>query len=227
MTWGQAAVLSEEEVKSRQFGIFLFPDIQRGTPSAGTFCRPLGVREKKFSSSLKVSLQCSAGGLERTLELQEQCRSASEIGIAAAFSPAIFQEVFTNSWVLLKQIVWFLAVYFERPICFMAQKHLWTMMFLCQHVLEEAILSAEVAGVRIQIRALSTSLFLVKDFFFLIRHVDTFSLCGIKSTLGSCTEFCFINLWECRFSPLLSTPVILPLWNGNNKPCLPPEGAGN
>lgn len=48
----------------------------------------------------------------------------------------------------------------------MAQKHLRTMMFLCQHVLEEAILSAEVAGVRIQIRALSTSLFLVKDFFF-------------------------------------------------------------
>lgn len=52
-----------------------------------------------------IAVQCSAGGLERTLELQEQCWSASEIGVAAAFSPAIFQEVFTNSWVLLKQIV--------------------------------------------------------------------------------------------------------------------------
>jgi len=40
------------------------------------------------------------------------------------------------------------------------------MMFLSQHVLEDAVYSAEVAGVRIQIRALSTSLFLVKDFFF-------------------------------------------------------------
>lgn len=39
----------------------------------------------------------------------------------------------------------------------MAQKRFWTTMFLCQHVLEEVIFSAEVAGVRIQIRALSTS----------------------------------------------------------------------
>lgn len=157
---------------------------------------------------------------------EEQCQPASGTGAAAAFSAAVFQEVFSNSWDLLKQIVWFLAVYFERPICFMAQKHLWTMMFLCQHMLEEGFFSPEVAGVRIQIRALSTSLYLEKDFF-LIRHVGMFSLCGIKSTSGSCTEFCFINLWECRFPPLLSTLVILPLWNGNNKPCLPPEGAEN
>lgn len=154
-------VLKEYEVKSKQFCNFLFP-------SSGPFCRTFGDNRRKFSSSLEASLPCDAGRLGRTAEphvVEEQCQPASEIGVAAAFSSAIFQEVFSNSWVLLKQIVWFLAVYFERPICFMAQKHLQTMMFLCQHMLEEVIFSPEVAGVRIQIRALSTSLFLVEDFF--------------------------------------------------------------
>lgn len=160
---GDRTPVLRKEVKSWWFGTFLFLYIKRGTPSSGIFCRTFRGNKIKFSPLL----QCSADGLKRTvLKLQEQCQSCSGIGVAAAFFPAIFQEVFTNSWVLLKQIVWFLAVYFERPICFMAQKHLWTMMFLCQHVLEEAVYSAEVAGVRIQIRALSTSLFLVKNFFF-------------------------------------------------------------
>lgn len=37
--------------------------------------------------------------------VEEQCQPASGTGAAAAFSAAVFQEVFSNSWDLLKQIV--------------------------------------------------------------------------------------------------------------------------
>lgn len=71
----------------------------------GHLAEPLGITEGIFPARWKP---CDAGQLGRTVEphvVGEQCQPASGIGAAAAFSPAVFQEGFSNSWDLLKQIV--------------------------------------------------------------------------------------------------------------------------
>lgn len=127
---------------------------------------PLGLREGNVPSHWKQHCCAMQAGWEgsRSLMWWKNNASLPRRLVLLQLSLLLFQEGFSNSWVLLKQIVWFLAVYSEHLICFVAQKHLWTMMFLCQHVLEEVIFPPEAVGVRIQIRALSTSLFSVKDY---------------------------------------------------------------
>lgn len=66
---------------------------------------PLGITEGNFPPRWKHHCREMHPGWEELHVVEEQCQPASETGAAAAFSPAIFQEDFRNSWVLLKQIV--------------------------------------------------------------------------------------------------------------------------